>query len=139
MFRCMVMSQFGSLKCTFTELCTTDVHEIVSISPHNLVYAILICPHRRLHIRIASGNLPGLSLIPYSLYFYLIPLSMRPKNLQSTTSYSSPSLFIVRSKMHPDLCVSHKIYQSHCQFPCAVAIQRAKRTHDDYAISLLQN
>lgn len=130
MFRCMAMSQCDSLKCTRSALCTTDVHKIVSISPHNLAYAILIwppCTHRTLHHQNCLRKLARAISLLRSI-IYLFPSSIELKNLQSTSSNSSP-LFIVRSKIHPDFCFSHKVYHSHCQFLCVFAILRTKCTN----------
>lgn len=92
MFRCMVMSQCDSLKCACTALYTTDVHEIVSISPHNLVYAILIWPPCT-HIESCTSELP-----PETYQGYPIPTLYL---LSFFLSLWSRKTFNQRAQIHP--------------------------------------
>lgn len=117
---------------------TADVHEIVSISPHNLVYAILICPMLRHKSCIELPPETCQGYLTPVLYLLSLPYLSVAKDLQSTSSNASP-LFIMWSKIHPDW---HKIYHRHCKSQCDVAILRTMcsyKRYNDYEISHLQN
>lgn len=113
------------------------MHEIVSISPHNLVYAILICPmlwHESCLRKLARA---------VSLLFYLLSLSFLCCKRPSIDEFKCIPLIHCVIKNSPRfLLFWHKIYHRHCESQCGVAILRTMcsyKRYNDYAISHLQN